>query len=236
VRGADRNLDHRNIIKLYAISERKKFWVLVMEFAEQGSLNCQGHSTLAKLRIAIEIVEALHHLHSREPPVLHRGTSRRLINWQSKHSSIPHVMNTDLKPGNVLLMGDGTVKLCDFGLSRYREASAVYTGLAGTPRYMASDDRVTEKSDIFSFGMLLWALLTEKVPYQGVEDRLVGRKVDQGERPPLDHDECFNSLSCGSQLTDLIGRCWHKDPEARPSAAAVAEELRSIYPGAEIVS
>ncbi|ELR22877.1 uncharacterized protein ACA1_397230 [Acanthamoeba castellanii str. Neff] len=64
----------------------------------------------------------------------------------------------------------------------------------------------------------------------GVEDRLVGRKVDQGERPPLDHDECFNSLSCGSQLTDLIGRCWHKDPEARPSAAAVVEELRSIYP------
>ncbi len=141
-------------------------------------------------------------------------------------------MSADLKPGNVLLMGDGTVKLCDFGLARYCEGSALYTGHAGTPRYMVDDDRVTDKSDIFSFGMLLWALMTEKVPYHGIDDGRVGNKINQGERPPLDRDDCFNGLSCGSQLANLIARCWHKDPEARPSAAAVVEELRSIYPGA----
>jgi serine/threonine protein kinase len=88
--GADRNLDHRNIIKLYAVTERKKYWVLVMEFAEQGSLHCHGHSTLTKLRIAIEIVEALHFLHSRKPPVLHRGTL--YLEWRGESSSILQIL------------------------------------------------------------------------------------------------------------------------------------------------
>jgi serine/threonine protein kinase len=59
---------------LYAISETETHWVLLMEYAEQHSVRSKEHSTLTKLKIIIEVANALDHLHSRSPPILHRGT------------------------------------------------------------------------------------------------------------------------------------------------------------------
>jgi hypothetical protein len=142
-------------------------------------------------------------------------------------------MGADLKPDNVLLTGDDTAKLGDFGLARYQQGSQLDTGEAGTANYMAWCDTTPdhpEKLDVYSLGMTLWAIFTERVPFAGVGAPELRQWVMAGRRPSLD-DTGLTNLPCGAQLKDLISRCWHQDKLMRPSAAAVVRDLHSIYPG-----
>jgi serine/threonine protein kinase len=144
----------------------------------------------------------------------------------------------DLKPANVLLTGDGTAKLCDFGLARYQIGSALDTAQGGTANYMAWCDRTQdhpEKMDVYSLGMTLWAIFTERVPFAGVDPYQLIHEVTEGRRPLLD-DTRLTSLSCGAQLKGLISRCWHQHKLERPSAATVVRELRLIYPSTPAVA
>ena len=88
------------------------------------------------------------------------------------HAHSLSVVHRDIKPQNILLSDDGSVKVTDFGIARAMEASTMSrTGVMGTPFYMSPEQwaggRVDGRADVYSLGILLYELLTGSVPFQG---------------------------------------------------------------------
>jgi serine/threonine-protein kinase len=122
------------------------------------------------------------------------------------------IVHRDLKPGNVRILGDGQVKVLDFGLAR-RNADAGESGtIRGTPYYMAPEqvrsERATERSDVFALGAMFFELLTGQKPFPGSSVPAVLYAVVHDEPPPL-----------GQEVPPLVAavilRALRKDPRER---------------------
>uniref|UniRef100_H3D2G6 non-specific serine/threonine protein kinase n=1 Tax=Tetraodon nigroviridis TaxID=99883 RepID=H3D2G6_TETNG len=145
-----RGLQHPNIIQLFDSFETKTEVVIVTEYAEgqlYQVLEDDGKLSETQVReIACQLASALYYLHSHR--ILHR----------------------DMKPQNVLLMKNGTVKLCDFGFARAMSFSTfVLTSIKGTPLYMCPE-LIQEKpydhtADLWSLGCILYELHTGAPPF-----------------------------------------------------------------------
>ena len=127
---------------------------MITEFVSKGSLFDLLHQRKLVLddsritKIAKQIAIALLYLHSRQ------------------------LFHCDLKSQNVLINDDWTVKLCDFGLSRYQSKfDADNHGKIGTPHWMAPEilrgEKYTPAADVYSFGVILWEMLTLDIPFKG---------------------------------------------------------------------
>ncbi|KAG2439957.1 hypothetical protein HXX76_004076 [Chlamydomonas incerta] len=163
------------------------------------------------LHIAIQVAKGLEYLH---PTIVHR----------------------DLKPANVLLNdADGpnpVAKLSDFGLSRMRNATqSTMQPQAGTAAYLAPECFSVEDStpvgcraDIYSFGVLLWTMLSGKQPWADFSLVAIAFKVGlQQQRLPLEHLQAAGR--CTPKLDKLIRQCWETDPLRRPAAGEVWKAL-----------
>jgi serine/threonine protein kinase len=136
------------------------------------------------------------------------------------------IIHRDLKPANVLLDPISHYpKIADFGLSRQEEVNSTMTGGQGTPLYMAPEiingDRYSNKADVFSFGVLLYEIVTGKQPLQnsgGSAFRLFA-KVTAGSRETI--PDTVEHLTAG-----LISRCWDANPDDRPTFLEIFNELR----------
>lgn len=136
------------------------------------------------------------------------------------------IMHRDLKSANVLICGPypATIKLGDFGLAagvpNSASARAELTAEAGTSRWMAPElfrrDGYKESADVYSYGMLLFELITHELPFADVSPLQAAFAVSvEGARPPLPRD----TPQCILTLTE---RCWASEPERRPSFGEIA--------------
>jgi len=209
-------VQHPNIATVYAIEEEDGVHALVMEYVQGRTLReviAKKTLTLGRVtRIGRAIAEGLIAAH--DQGIVHR----------------------DLKPANVMLTDRGEVKIMDFGLAfrPERVVNTVGNKAYGTVNYMSPEqargETPTAASDIFSYGVLLYELLTGACPFQADNDLAVLHQIVSGEPLPL--RELRRDVP--PALEALIRRCMEKESSKRfPSMREVAAELQYAEPNIE---
>ncbi|XP_069765155.1 receptor-interacting serine/threonine-protein kinase 1 isoform X2 [Narcine bancroftii] len=175
-----------------------------------------------KGRIILEIIDGMTYLH------------------------IMNIVHKDLKPENILVDADYHIKIADLGVSIFRTWSRLTTeelkrrcqmsskpqNNAGTLAYLAPEHlqslnaKATEKSDVYSFAIVMWVILTNREPYENaLNNTQVMNLVIKGERPDLSliPDEP------PEKMVSLMQGCWANEPEKRPTFAECNEEFQPFY-------
>eukprot|EP01094_Clydonella_sp_ATCC50884_P020471 TRINITY_DN4259_c0_g1_i2.p1 TRINITY_DN4259_c0_g1~~TRINITY_DN4259_c0_g1_i2.p1 ORF type:complete len:237 (-),score=40.70 TRINITY_DN4259_c0_g1_i2:40-750(-) len=203
---------HPNVVQFFGASSSGDNLFLITEFASRGSLFDVIHDPKQKgslslglrLRMALDAAKGVGYLHSLTPVVIHR----------------------DLKSPNLLVMEDWTVKVSDFGTSKWIEKTATMTANIGSPMWSAPEvltqSQYSEKADIFSFAIVLWELLTLGELYPGKMGFQLAIEVGtQGLRPDIPP----NLRERMASTVDLMERCWEDDPHARPAFPEIVATL-----------
>jgi len=206
-------LSHPNIVNIFDVDVQDGQPYIVMDFAPGGSLAARlqaGPIALDEtLRLAIPLADALAYAHGQG--LIHR----------------------DLKPANVLLRLDGSPVLADFGLARpiIADSAAQITAagvVSGTLAYMApeqfSGQPADARADMYAFGVLLYEMLTGRVPFEGDSAQIMYGHLQQPPPPPRQLNPALPNA-----IERLILRMLEKNPDVRPqSAAELAAELRAL--------
>jgi serine/threonine protein kinase len=154
------------------------------------------------------------------------GTQKSLIAigvaYGMMHLHKAHVIHRDLKSMNILLDSRLLPFICDFGIAKSVEGKNIQmTQDCGTTYWMAPEQISTSsydsKVDVYSYGMVLYEMLCERIPFQGDDPLVVAQSVVGGSRPGLPDSE--------PQVEALIRMCWHQDPEKRPTFETVYKWL-----------
>ncbi|XP_058112862.1 uncharacterized protein LOC131255924 [Magnolia sinica] len=143
-----------------------------------------------------------------------------------------NIVHFDLKSHNFLVnMRDPQKPVCkigDLGLSKVKQKTLVSGGVRGTLPWMAPElltsksGMVTEKVDVYSFGIVMWELLTGEEPYTDMRSEEIIAGIIKGDlRPEIPN-------WCDPAWRSLMERCWSSDPDSRPSFSEIAKELRAI--------
>ncbi|TYH94593.1 hypothetical protein ES332_A12G051500v1 [Gossypium tomentosum] len=207
-------LHHPNVVAFYGVVQDGPGGTLatVTEFMVNGSLR---HVLLSKDRqldrrkrliIAMDAAFGMEYLHSK------------------------NIVHFDLKCDNLLVnLKDPVRPICkvgDFGLSKIKRNTLVTGGVRGTLPWMApellngSSSKVSEKVDVFSFGIVLWEILTGEEPYANMHyGAIIGGIVSNTLRPPV-------PSYCDPEWKLLMEQCWVPDPVVRPSFTEIARRLR----------
>ncbi|XP_074436208.1 mitogen-activated protein kinase kinase kinase 21 isoform X2 [Larus michahellis] len=221
-------LRHPNIIALHGVCLREPNLCLVMEFARGGSLNRALAAAAAPGTGAARGVRRI-------PPHI-------LVNWAVQiargmlylhDEAIVPILHRDLKSSNILLLEkmehddicNKTLKITDFGLAREWHRTTKMSA-AGTYAWMAPEviksSMFSKGSDIWSYGVLLWELLTGEVPYRGIDGLAVAYGVAVNKLTlPI-------PSTCPEPFAKLMKECWEQDPHIRPSFALILEQLTAI--------
>ncbi|XP_062422497.1 mitogen-activated protein kinase kinase kinase 21 isoform X1 [Pungitius pungitius] len=209
-------LQHPNIIKLEGVCLEEPNLCLVMEYARGGTLNraLTGRRIPPHILVnwAVQIARGMLYLHEEAVvPIIHR----------------------DLKSSNILLLetienddiGRKTLKITDFGLAREWHKTTKMSA-AGTYSWMAPEviksSLFSKGSDVWSYGVLLWELLTGEVPYRGIDGLAVAYGVAVNKLTlPI-------PSTCPEPFAKLMEECWDQDPHVRPSFSCILEQLSAI--------
>uniref|UniRef100_A0A672JLP7 Protein kinase domain-containing protein n=1 Tax=Salarias fasciatus TaxID=181472 RepID=A0A672JLP7_SALFA len=204
-------LSHRNIIQFYGAIVEAPNYGIVTEYASGGSLYDYLSSDESEdidmgqiMTWAAEIARGMHYLHSEAPvKVIHR----------------------DLKSRNVVLTADKVLKICDFGASKFL-THTTHMSLVGTFPWMAPEViqslPVSETCDTFSYGVVLWEMLTREIPFKGLEGLQVAwLVVEKNERLTI-------PSSCPSSFAELMRNCWRTEPKERAMFKQILSTLESM--------
>ncbi|KAF2072479.1 hypothetical protein CYY_006211 [Polysphondylium violaceum] len=207
---------HPNIMKISGFCIQPL--TMALEYVRFGSLyNLLSNNTVEiswglRLQIATEIAKGMQHLHSHNPPIIHR----------------------DLKSPNILLNaiteGPNPVStIIDFGTSTALYGGAALIRCVDQPLWLAPEvlacTAYSEPSDVYSFGIILWELYTRAHPFDEfsfgqwmskLEDEII-----RGLRPTI-------PPSCPPEYVELIQSCWTHEPNSRPTFTSIVESLGQI--------
>ncbi|XP_024032982.1 serine/threonine-protein kinase STY46 isoform X1 [Morus notabilis] len=203
-----RKVRHKNVVQFIGACTKPPSMCIVTEFMSGGSVYDYLHKKKgffklpSLLKVSMDISKGMSYLHQNN--IIHR----------------------DLKAANLLMDENGVVKVADFGVARVKAQSGVMTAETGTYRWMAPEviehKPYDHKADIFSFGVVLWELLTGKLPYEYLTplQAAVG-VVQSGLRPPI-------PKHTHPKLVEILERCWEKDPALRPDFSEIIEMLQQL--------
>ncbi|XP_041848664.1 receptor-interacting serine/threonine-protein kinase 1 isoform X2 [Melanotaenia boesemani] len=219
------SLNHERVVKLLGVIMEDRDCSLVMELLPRGNLLAMLERVSVPMsvkgRIILEILEGMVYL-----------TERRVI-------------HKDIKPENILVDKDFHIKIADLGLatcqtwsrltkeeSRRKSCSGRSAGMrgAGTLSYMAPEHlesihtSSSEKSDVYSFAIVVWVILTGQEPYANArsEDQMI-QCVRNGDRPSED----LIPANTPAEIIQLMKRCWDQNPQQRPT---FKEAYKSFHP------
>ena len=142
------------------------------------------------------------------------------------HCGQPAVLHRDLKSANILLDDSYNAKITDFGLSRLKAQERSMTGNCGTVQWMApeilANESYAEPADVYSYGIILWELLTRECPYKGMNSIQCALAVlNKNARPSLPH-------WCPLDIRELIEECTGKIPTSRPTFSQILVRLEKM--------
>jgi len=203
-------LHHPNILHFVDVPKKSRPYI-VMEFLKGKTLSAVMNEVRPlplndAVQIASQVCGALAHMH--EHQVIHR----------------------DLKPQNIMICEDGTLRIIDFGIAKAAEMRRItfagFSPTLGTPDYMAPEQvkgkRGDERTDIYSLGAVLYEMTTGSVPFEGenpfivMNSRITGDPIAPRKRNP----------GISEELEEIILHAMEREPHRRyASAAAMKEEL-----------
>ncbi|CAE6461824.1 unnamed protein product [Rhizoctonia solani] len=205
--------DHINIQTLTAVTRFEGHFAMVSPWMRRGDLSKiiahPGLSFWDRFLLATHVCNSIVYLHS---------------------LSISH---GDIKSSNILLSDDGTPKLTDFGSAIKEGLSAPTREPVASLRWMPAEiwrgGKPTPQSDVYSLAMAIFEIFTGAVPYNGVQGPVVIVRIAHGVLP----ERPENLLPSGDRKCDhlwaLLVSCWALDPEIRPTAVDVRDQLNSIF-------
>ncbi len=216
-------LSHPNIVTIHDVGEEVETQTsfIAMEYVEGKNLKQLLKEKVAFswdriAEIAMSVADALDYAHRRG--IVHR----------------------DVKPANIILTNDGTVKITDFGIAKIETSSLTETGqFLGTPNYMSPEqvtgEAVDGRSDLFSLGVVLYELLTKRKPFLGDNLTSISYKIVHEEYPaPQTYD-----ATIPGEFGPILARALAKDPAARFQSGkdfhAALAELRTRHAEMEML-
>ncbi|MDD2211884.1 MAG: Stk1 family PASTA domain-containing Ser/Thr kinase [Clostridia bacterium] len=203
------SLSHHNIVSIYDVGQDGGTYYLVMEMVEGRDLKAlikekSPFSTRETVELATQICDALAHAH--EHQIIHR----------------------DIKPHNIIITSEGKAKVTDFGLARaVSMATVTHTGnIMGSVHYFSPEQArgeiADEKSDIYSLGVVLYEMVTGKLPFEG--ESPISIALSKIQNDPVVPSEINPQI--GEALEKVILRAMAKDPRKR--YASISELRRNL--------
>lgn len=201
-------LSHPNIVNIYDVGVADGDHYIVMEYVPGRTLKDrirqEGHLSVSEsLRVAREIAEALAHAHAN------------------------NLVHCDIKPHNILMMADGHAKVADFGIARaVTESTMTYSGnVIGSVHYFSPEQAkgtmITPKSDVYSLGVVLYEMLTGKLPFTGDNPVSIAVKHLQEEPVPVRQiDPAIPPV-----VEAIVSKAMSKDPAMRPTSAELVQDI-----------
>ena len=203
-------LSHPNIVNVYDVVDEESLHYIVMELIEGITLKSYIEKkgfleSKEAIGIAIQVAQGIAAAHEH------------------------HIIHRDIKPQNMIISRDGKVKVADFGIARAVSSQTIGSNAVGSVHYISPEQArggyCDERSDIYSFGITLYEMVTGKVPFEG--DNTVSVALAHLEDPVVPPGEYHAEIYPG--LEDIILRCTRKKPDRRyPSMEEVIRDLRRV--------